>query len=74
MQRIAFHLMLSPCVYASVCVFVCMPRLLISGKRFEIEISFWKLRGITLDIICKSLTQSDFKIQDGGQNGGCETL
>ena len=42
---------------AVVCVCVCMPCLWTSGKRFELETSFFlKLYGITLDIICKSLT------------------
>ena len=59
MQRIIFRLMLRTtrvCVCVSVCV--CMPRLWTSGKRFEIETCFCaKLRGITPDIICRSLTQ-----------------
>ena len=29
---------------------------------------------MTPDITCKSLTQSDYKFQYGGQNGGRETL
>ena len=68
MQRIAFHLMLSSCVcvcicLSCVCVFVCMPRLWTSGKRFEIVTSFFfKLRGMTPDIICKSFTQIGLQI------------
>ena len=63
MQRIAFRLLLSSyvCVCLSVCicvcVCVCMPRLWTSGKRFEIETSFFLLRGMTPDITCKSFTQ-----------------
>ena len=79
MQRIEFRLMLSSCVCVCVCVCVClcvcMPRLCTPGKRFEIEMSFFfKLRGIKPDIICKSLTQIGVQIQNGGQNGGRETL
>ena len=52
----ALHFALSSCV--CVCVRVCMPYLWTSGKRFEIETSFFfKLRRITPDIICKSFTQ-----------------
>ena len=57
LQHIAFRLMLSSCVYmsvcvclcvcmclcvsVSVCVCVCIPRLWTSGERFEIETSFF---------------------------------
>ena len=53
MQRIAFRLMLSSCVCVgvsvclSVCVCVCMPRLWTPGKWFEIDVVFFKLRGMT---------------------------
>ena len=67
MQRIAFRLMLSTCV--------CRPRLWTPGKQFEIETSFFfKLRVITQHITCRSLTQIQYKFQDGGQNGRRETL
>ena len=71
MQRIAFRLMPSSCVRVCVCVSVCvcvcvllcMPRLWTPGKRFEIETSFFfKLRAITPDITCKSLTQIELQI------------
>ena len=58
-----------------VCVRVCVPRLWTSRKRFEIETSsFSKLLEMTPDITYKSLHKSDYKFQDGGQNGGHETL
>ena len=45
-------------VCVSVCVCVCVPRLWTLGQQFQIEMSFFfKLRGITLDIIYKNLTQ-----------------
>ena len=54
-QRLAFRLMLSACVR--------IPRIWTSRKRFEIETLFlFKLRGITPDIICKSLTRIGLQI------------
>ena len=51
------------CVCLSVCVCVCVLCLWSSGKRFEIETSFFfKLRGITPDIISKNLTQIRLQI------------
>ena len=60
MQCIAFRLMVSSRVLVCVCVCMCVWT---SAKRFEIETSFFfKLRGITPDIICKSLTQIGLQI------------
>ena len=51
------------CVCLSVCVYVCMPRLWTSGKRFELETSFFsELLGMTRDITCKSFTQIGLQI------------
>ena len=75
MQRIAIRLMLSSYVCVSVCMYVCMPRFWTPGERFEIEtLFFFKLRGMTPGITCKSLTQSDYEFQCGEQNGGCDIL
>ena len=41
----------------AIVVCVCMPRLWTPGKRFEIETYFFKLRGITPDIICNHFTR-----------------
>ena len=73
MQCIAFRLMLSSCV--CVCVCVSMPRLWMPGTLLGIETSFFfKLREMTPDITCTSLTQKlDYKFQYGEQNGGRET-
>ena len=70
MRRIAFRLLLSSCV----CVCLCVPCFWTSGKGFEIETSFFKLRGITPDITCKILTQIGLKIPRWRKNGGCATL
>ena len=64
MQRIAFSPMLSSCVCASVCVCVCvcMPRLWTSGKRFEIETSFFLIARNNTAHTCKSFTQIGLQI------------
>ena len=64
------------CVRACVRACVCMPRLWTPEKRFEIEASFYfKLHGMTPDITyIIVLHKSDYKFQDGGQNGGSETI
>ena len=63
MQRIAFRLMLSSCVSMCVCVCVCVFVVFVNARKIVwIETSFFKLRGITPDIICKSLTQIGLQI------------
>ena len=65
MQRLHFALCyrkVCVCMCACVCVCVCMPSLWTSGKRFEIEPSFFKLLGITPDITYKSFTQIGLQI------------
>ena len=59
------------CVRACVCVTFVDARITLGDR----DVIFFKLRGITPDIICKSLTKkSDYKFQYGGQNGSSETL
>ena len=54
-------LCVSVCVCLCVCACVCVCPFVDLKKRFEIE-TFFKLRGITPDINCKSLTQIGLQI------------
>ena len=62
MQRIAFRLMLSSCM--SVCVCVSVYAAFVDARKTVRDrgVVVFKLRGITPDIICKSLTQIGLQI------------
>ena len=88
MQRIAFRLMLSSCVCVCVyvcvrvcvlCVFVCVYAAFVDGRQ-----TVW---GTDVDIVyiarnntvhnpytVRKWLKSDYKFQDGGQNGSREVL
>ena len=65
MQRIAFRLLLWSCMSVSVCVCVCLCVCRVCGRQensLRQKRRFFKWRGITPDIICKSLTQIELQI------------
>ena len=59
-----------------VCVCLCVYAAFVDARKaVEIETSYYfKLRGMRPDKPVRVLHKSDYKFQDGGQNGGREIL
>ena len=75
MQRIAFRLYAIVVVCVCVCVYVCAAFVGLRKTVWDEDVVFvLNLRGITPDIIYKSLTQIGLQIPRWRKNGGRKTL
>ena len=75
-SRNAMHCISHYANVVCVCLSLCVCRVCgrqENGLRWRRRF-FFKLHEMTPDIACKSFTQMGYKFQDGGQNGGLETL